>query len=115
MSESKLPETLSEILPNSSLVIKIYTVPQKEKEILRALYILGYSYIARDRDGSLCTYKTKPYKDKIGWAWEYDDVHFIHLGEFPNISYQIDFQFIKWEDEKPFDIKAFLECEGYEN
>ena len=100
------------ILSSPDLIIKCRTFSQKEKEILKALYTLGVRYIARDMDLTLCGYDLPPYKEEYAWTSDGIWLDFIDL---PCFSGETDFQHIRWEDEKPFDIKAFLECEGYEN
>lgn len=105
-------EKLVTVLSNPDLIIKCRTFSQKEKEILKALYTLGVRYIARDMDLTLCGYNLLPYKEEDVWNSDGIWLDFIDL---PCFSGETDFQYIRWEDEKPFDIKAFLECEGYEN
>lgn len=100
------------ILSSPDLIIKCRTFSQKEKEILKALYTLGVRYIARDMDLTLCGYDLPPYKEE--YAWNSDGI-WLDLIDSPCFSGETDFRYIKWEDEKPFDIKAFLEGEGYEN
>ena len=63
-------------------------------------------------DLTLCGYDLPPYKEE--YAWNSDGI-WLDLIDLPCFSGETDFRYIKWEDEKPFDIKAFLECEGYEN
>lgn len=100
------------VLSSPDLIIKCRTFSQKEKEILKALYTLGVRYIARDMDLTLCGYDLPPYKEEYAWG---SDGIWLDLIDLPCFNGETDFQHIKWEDEKPFDIKAFLECEGYEN
>ena len=105
-------EKLVTILLNPDLIIKCRTFSQKEKEILKALYTLGVRYIARDMELTLCGYDLPPYKEE--YACNSDGI-WLDLIDLPCFSGETDFRYIKWEDEKPFDIKAFLEGEGYEN
>ena len=105
-------EKLVTILLNPGLIIKCRTFSQREKEILKALYMLGFIYVARDKNSTLCVYTSLPNKDKIGWNCAGYQLSFVDLTYFGK---EVDFKYIRWEDEKPFDIKAFLECEGYEN
>ena len=74
--------------------------------------MLGVRYIARDIGLTLCGYDSLPYKEENTWTSDGIWLDFIDL---PCFNRETDFQFIRWEDEKPFDIKAFLECGGYEN
>ena len=100
------------VLSSPDLIIKCRTFSQKEKEILKALYTLGVRYIARDMDLNLCGYDLPPYKEE--YAWNSDGI-WLDFIDLPCFSRETDFRYIKWEEEKPFDIKAFLEGEGYEN
>ena len=80
---------------------------EDEKVILRNID-KRYRWIARDENGELMVYSTRPLKDRhITKKWrviltdEYELMHiFNHL-----------FQFIKWEDEKPYLIEDLLEGE----
>lgn len=105
-------EKLEIILLNPDSIIKRLPVTEKEKEILKALYMLGVRYIARDIDLTLCGYDSLPYKEENAWNSDGIWLDFIDL---PCFSRETDFKYIRWEDKKPFDIKAFLEGEGYEN
>ena len=105
-------EKLVTVLSNPDLIIKCRNFSQKEKEILKALYTLGFIYVARDKNSTLCVYTSLPNKDKVGWHCAGHRLSFVDL---PFCGKEVDFKYIRWEDEKPFDIKAFLECEGYEN
>lgn len=100
------------VLSSPDLIIKCRTFSQKEKEILKALYTLGVRYIARDMDLNLFGYDLPPYKEE--YAWNSDGI-WLDFIDLPCFSRETDFRYIKWEEEKPFDIKAFLEGEGYEN
>ena len=61
----------------------------------------GYSYIARDRDGSLSVYFGKP--SKGGDKWNSRGFIFNSFRCFSHL-----FQFIKWEDEEAYDIYELL-------
>lgn len=105
-------EKLVTVLLNPDRITKCRAISQKEKKILKALYMLGVRYIARDTNLTLCGYDLLPYKEEDAWNSDGIWLDFIDL---PCFNRETDFQFIRWEDEKPFDIKAFLECGGYEN
>ena len=104
-------EKLVTILSNPDLIIKCCEISEKEQKSLSALYTLGFRYIARDRDASLCAYDSLPTKRAGAWL---PGKNCISITTIPHFNPKIDFQFIKWEDEKPFDIKVFLEGAGYE-
>ena len=104
-------EKLWGVLSNPSSILKLPIISKKEKEILKALYTLGFRYIARDADLTLCAYKMLPYRDTVNWS---SDEVWLNFVDLPHFNEKSDFQYIRWEDKKPFDIKAFLEDEGYE-
>ncbi|MBS4930746.1 MAG: hypothetical protein KH020_05360 [Clostridiales bacterium] len=104
-------EKLVTVLLNPSSITKCHAISQKEKGILKALYTLGFRYIARDINSNLYLYDLIPNKQKTSWGCDGD---WLNIGGLPCFSGETDFKYIRWEDKKPFDIKAFLECEGYE-
>lgn len=104
-------EKLEAVLINPDSIIKRLPVTEKEKEILKALYTLGFRYVARDMNLALYAYNLLPVRQEI--AWSCNGV-WLNFPDLPCFNGENDFQHIKWENEKPFDIKAFLECEGYE-
>lgn len=65
-------------------------------------YIEGYKYIARDGDGELYVYITKPKKGLRNWA----DARFKSL-----TGLDIDFPMIKWSDSKPWLIEDLKKLE----
>lgn len=88
--------------------IKSYKVTRLELEMLKHINERGIEYIARDRNNSLCAYKSRPYK--IGCMWTSTHTHYT-LSLFEDY-----FLFIKWEDEEPALIKNILEnCEVVED
>ncbi|GEM_PF-3129696 len=105
-------EKLATVLSNPSSITKCRAISQKERRILKALHILGVRYIARDMNLTLCGYDLLPYKEECEWN---SDGIWLGFVDLPCFNRETDFKYIRWEDEKPFDIKAFLECEGYEN
>ena len=70
---------------------------EDEKVILRNLP-KDYKWIARDKNGCLYAYASKPKKGII--MWESDGL--------PMIPFAHLFQFIKWEDEEPYSIEDLL-------
>ena len=84
---------------------KIKKLPPKpkltedEKAILRSIPE-KYKYIAREDSGALYVYGNKPKKDSDGWF----NCSYNNLGLFHYL-----FQFIKWEDEEPYNIEELLE------
>lgn len=72
-----------------------------ERIILRNLD-KAYKWIARDCCGRLCIYKTKPTKHSAVWEASFDKLdNFSFFGGL--------FQFIKWEDDEPYEISKLLE------
>ena len=70
---------------------------EDEKVILRSLP-KNYKWIARDKNGCLYVYASKP--EKVNTIWEGSGlatIPFDHL-----------FQFIQWNDEKPYSIEELL-------
>ena len=72
---------------------------EDEKVILRNLP-KEYKWIARDKNGCLYAYASKPKKGIIMWESDGSMIPFDHL-----------FQFIKWEDEEPYSIEELLKGE----
>lgn len=60
-----------------------------------------YKYIARDKDGETRFFINKPQK-RVGDFWDVGD-------EFIRIKFYNLFNFIKWEDEEPYEITKLLE------
>lgn len=80
-----------------------------EQSILYHLIECDFQYIAREEDGDLYGYISKPHKDRYGWIWNFDDddVPFVDLNLFNNC-----FNFITWEDTEPTNIYTLLDnCE----
>lgn len=74
--------------------------PDIERNILTYLP-KEYKYIARDSDCELYVYKEKPEKKERCW----------HSNDFEESSVEIFnhlFQFVKWEDEEPYNIEELL-------
>ncbi len=74
-------------------------VGEAERVILENL-TKEYKYIARDYYGALYIYENKPKKDDVVW----NGSSFDSLNMFQHL-----FQFIKWEDSEPYNIKELLE------
>lgn len=92
---------------NKDEILKILLSERKEKPeltddekvILRNADPI-YEYIARDEDGKLYIYREKPKKDCFKWH---------SRGAVSFYVFKKLFQFIKWEDEEPWNIKELLE------
>ena len=79
---------------------KKLVVSEDEKAILRNVP-KHYEWIARDIDGHLYIYASKPKKGLTIW---------VDTG-LPMVSFDHLFRFIKWEDEEPYSIKELLKGE----
>lgn len=60
----------------------------------------GKRYIARDRDGKLYVYPSRPMKTSITWLSKYD--------VYKKIWSENLFEFIKWDDDEPYLIEDLL-------
>lgn len=67
-----------------------------------------YKFIARDDNGELCTYLSAPIKSLDCACWDVDN------GYKSLIGLEIDFQMIKWEDDKPWLIEDLKKLEVVE-
>lgn len=66
-----------------------------------------YKFIARNEDGKLFAYSSKPYKDKNFKCWcVYDCTNNRSI-----LNYNVDFPMIKWEDSEPWKIDDLKELE----
>lgn len=72
----------------------------REIEILKALRVLYFKFLARDKDGELFAHYSKPEKYKTDW---YDG------GKITGLGQEDLFTFIKWEDEEPTNIDEVIE------
>lgn len=72
-----------------------------------------YKFVARNEDGKLFAYSSKPYKDKNFKCWcVYDCINNRLI-----LNYNVDFPMIKWEDSEPWkieDLKKLQVVEEYE-
>lgn len=75
-------------------------ITEDEKAILKCLEE-RWKWIARDENGILLVYQSKP--KKYGSKWSADDGYF-YIMRFRNCL----FQFIKWEDKEPYLIEDLL-------
>ena len=81
------------------------TLTDDEKVILKNIP-RKYEWIARDKNGRLYLYLQKPQKLKTYWKSS--------SLEFEFSIYDDLFQFIKWEDENPYNIDELLKQNGVE-
>lgn len=84
-------------LDERHLIWKRPEYTEEQKETFKALKVLGYKFIARDKDGDLTAYNSKPTEGKIWWFAPNDATMECELEKET-------FDFIKWEDTEPFEI-----------
>ena len=79
------------------------------KGFLGLLYMFDWKYIARDENGKLYIYKDCPIKGERYWLpfIEIKMTYLNYLSDLINVNKV--FEFIKWEDEKPFYIKDYID------
>lgn len=71
----------------------------------------GCKYIARDEDGKLYVYSSKPFKEKNYW--------YLRSGccSWLNFAFAVDFPMVKWSDSEPWlieDLKKLEVVDSYE-
>lgn len=76
------------------------TITSKEKAFLDTL-ISDCKYIAKDRNNDLYVYYNKPRRNSMNKSWT-DDSNYFYVSR--NMFGDM-FDFIKWEDEKPWSIE----------
>ena len=81
------------------------TLTDDEKVILKNLP-REYEWIAKDESGRLFLYLSMPQKSGVWWQSESAEFNFSMFGDL--------FQFIKWEDENPYNIDELLKQNGVE-
>ena len=71
----------------------------------------GYLWLARDLNGSIAAYSHKPFKLD-------DEVWYMEIGKSKEMWMWVDdgdlYNFVKWEDDKPVNIREWLEKEEEE-
>ena len=63
---------------------------------------MGYKYIARDKDGAIFAYSSKPTKRETVWVVDIPPHTVDKLKDISLVSRM--FTDVKWEDKKPFEI-----------
>ena len=76
-------------------------INKEEYELLKELIGESFKWICRDWDGDLYVYEIKPYKGYVVWWGDSDLV-------IRRISNSDLFQFIRWEDENPYNIYELI-------
>lgn len=89
----------------SEYVEKNLQLHQEKKNFLDALLLLSNCYIARDEDNSLYVYYDKPIRGNKLWISDYA------CHDLPKDMYGSMFDFIKWEDEEPWNVEDLKKLE----
>ena len=96
---------------NALVTSEIIKLQKKKQFTDDELYILNnidkkYKWIAKDKDGLICTFVSKPIKTEKLWSdgWSNGD-SYASLEAIKNIL----FTEIKWEDEEPIYIDDYVE------
>lgn len=75
---------------------------QFEYEYLKFAKAVGYNFIARDKNGGLFLYSIKPWKGEITWKYRNSNI----------LIFTKMFNFVRWQDEEPYNIDEILSnCE----
>ncbi len=73
-----------------------------------------YRFVARDENGKLFVYETRPKKEEVSWdSFGLISERYLYL----NRHFNVDFPMIKWSDEEPWtieDLKKLEVVEKYE-
>lgn len=78
----------------------------EQREQLRALWTLGYRWLARDRDNNVYAYgNIKPIKECDGWGTSNGEFARIHEW----MPEGVVASFVSWPDPEPYDIGKALE------
>lgn len=72
-----------------------------------------WKWIARDEDNYMCLYEVKPHKEECEGTWKpespVDDVFNLTGVCFNDLFSRAFFDFVRWADEEPYNIKDILE------
>ena len=77
-------------------------------ECVKELLGMGYEWLARDKDGTALCYDKKPFKIDDD-EWTFDDGH-----QYLYLDNSDDINFVKWEDDKPVNIREWFKKEEEE-
>ena len=80
------------------------TLSEAERIILENIDKKYFNYIARNKNGSLYLYFSKPYKNNDAGIWK--ELSFMHCEDF--YMFKNLFQFITWNDSEPYNIEVLL-------
>ncbi len=77
----------------------------RQREILEALNLLGFRYIAQDSDSSVCAYTERPEKGNEMWIGnrEYFNFKYSRKDGYATVS-----PLVEWSDDEPLNIEDIL-------
>lgn len=82
-------------------------ITDEQRTVLEGLYLLGYKYIARDKDNALFAYDRPPCRDKGSKGFWNSQYFMIDLNHINSTIHVLD-NLCSWEDEKPTSIEWLL-------
>lgn len=82
----------------------------EEYIILKNIDKKYFNYIARNKNGSLYLYFSKPNKNNDAGIWK--ELSYMHCEDF--YMFKNLFQFITWDDSEPYNIEELLKGANYE-
>jgi hypothetical protein len=89
---------MADILRGEIEIVKLPPPTEADKNAVRYLRDGGMKYVARDGNGLLYAYESKPLKTGCGWRLENENITPCRV--FKNL-----FQFVQWTDKEPFCIE----------
>lgn len=87
--------------------IEKHTLNKYEHALCEALQT---GWIARDRGGTIYGYPTEEKPRKTGNIWEWTD-NLVKIYSLLALNPEIEFDFIRWEDEEPWSVEELLKLE----
>lgn len=101
-------KTLTKWLYEEHVDIPVKPTLTEREYMLCKLLTIGY--IAKDKSGTLWWYSDEPHKNESCEIWVYSNMSDKGL-KLTYYFQDVTFDFIKWEDEKPWNIKDLLQLE----
>lgn len=107
MKENKVKDFFDNLESKDDVFKKWGDEIRKEEEIekLKELYDFGFKWIARNKSGFLWAFTSKPQKEVESWECANESFTFFAIDS--NKHWEL-FKYIKWEDEKPNNIKNLI-------
>lgn len=78
----------------------------EQREVLKAMLLLGFKYIAKDANGKTYIYTSRPIKGNVGWS--YTGAEFISVTQLSGQAITAISPLVEWEDKEPLNIKEAL-------